>query len=159
MEEISLSLVVNKENPAKIKMARALRDSLAEKGITVTLSELRWERYIRALKNREYDIYLGEVMLTADFDLTQLLSYGGNANYGVYDAQLQSLIYDFNASAEEGKQDAAAKLFSYIAEHLPVISLMFEIETIYTHRETVSGMNPTIHNQFSNITAWSINAE
>ena len=159
VEEISLSLVVNKENPAKIKMARALRDSLAEKGITVTLSELRWERYIRALKNREYDIYLGEVMLTADFDLTQLLSYGGNANYGVYDAQLQSLIYDFNASAEEGKQDAAAKLFSYIAEHLPVISLMFEIETIYTHRETVSGMNPTIHNQFSNITAWSINAE
>ena len=110
-------------------------------------------------ENREYDVYLGEVMLTADFDLTQLLSYGGSANYGVYDSQLQSLIYDFNASAEEGKQDAAAKLYSYIAEHLPIISLMFEIETVYTHRETVSDMNPTVHNLFNDITAWSINAE
>ncbi len=159
VEEITLSFVVNKENPAKVKAARALRDSLAERGITVVLRELSWDSYIRALKNREYDIYLGEVMLTADFDLTQLLSYGGNANYGVYDAQLQTLIYDFNASAEEGKRDAAAKLYGYIAEHLPVISLMFEIETIYTHRETVSGMNPTIHNLFNDITAWSINAE
>jgi len=159
VEEISLSLVVNKENPAKIKMARALRDSLTERGIAITLRELSWDKYIRALKDRDYDIYLGEVMLTADFDLTQLLSYGGNANYGVYDSQLQSLIYDFNASAEEGKQDAAAKLYSYIAEHLPIISLMFEIETVYTHRETVSDMNPTVHNLFSDITAWSINVE
>lgn len=159
VKEISLSLVVNKENPAKIKMARALRDSLTERGIAVTLSEFGWDRYIRALKNREYDVYLGEVMLTADFDLTQLLSYGGSANYGVYDAQLQSLIYDFNASDEEKKQDAAAKLYSYIAEHLPVISLMFEIETVYTHRETVSGMNPAIHNLFNDIAAWSIDVE
>jgi len=159
VEEITLTFVVNKENPAKIKTARALRDSLRERGINLLVSELSWDRYIRALKNREYDIYLGEVMLTADFDLTQLLTYGGSANYGVYDSELQSLIYDFNASAEEGKRDAAASLYTYIAEHLPVISLMFEIETIYTHRETVSGMNPTIHNVFSDITEWSIDTE
>ncbi len=159
VEEIILSLLVNKENPAKVKMARAIRDSLEEKGIAVTVNELNWDGYLRALKNGEYDIYFGEVMLTADFDLTQLLSYGGSANYGVYDSQLQTLIYDFNASAEEGKQEAAVQLYSYIAEHLPIISLMFEVETIYTHRETLSGMAPTIHNIFGDITKLSINAD
>ncbi|MBR6522103.1 MAG: ABC transporter substrate-binding protein [Oscillospiraceae bacterium] len=158
VEEITLRLLVNKENPAKVQMARALRSSLAEVGIAVELSELNWDGYLRALKNAEYDIFLGEVMLTADFDLTQLLSYGGSANYGVYDAQLQTLIYDFNASAEDGKQEEAAQLYSYIAEHLPIISLMFEIETIYTHREAVSGISPTVHNLFCNITDWSIAA-
>jgi len=158
VEEITLTLLVNKENPAKVKMARAIRDSLAGRGITVVVSQLNWDGYVRALKNGEYDIFLGEVMLTADFDLTQLLSYGGSANYGVYDAQLQTLIYDFNASPEEGKREAAAQLYSYIAEHLPIISLMFEIETIYTHRETVSGISPTVHNLFCNITGWSISA-
>ena len=158
VEEIGLSLVVNKENPAKVKMARAIRDCLGERGIAVEVRQLNWDGYVRALKNGEYDIFLGEVKLTADFDLTQLLSYGGSANYGVYDAQLQTLIYDFNASAEEGKREAAAQLYSYIAEHLPIISLMFEIETIYTHREAVSGISPTVHNLFCNITDWSITA-
>lgn len=156
VEEITLKLVVNKENPTKVEAARKLRDSLNGRGIAVEVSELGWSSYIRALKNGDYDIYYGEVMLTADFDLTQLLSYGGSANYGVYDPELQTLIYDFNASDAESRQDAAAKLFSYIAQNLPVISLMFEIETVYTHRETVSGMNPSIRNVFNDITEWSI---
>ncbi|MDD6189572.1 MAG: ABC transporter substrate-binding protein [Clostridiales bacterium] len=159
VEEISLKLVVNKENPTKLEAAHALSESLGERGISVTVTELSWSSYIRALKNKDYDLYYGEVMLTADFDLTQLLCYGGNANYGLYDPKLQSLIYDFNSSGSESKQDAAAALYGYIAENLPIISLMFEIETVYTHRETVSGMAPAAHNIFSDITAWSIDVE
>lgn len=159
VDEISLKLVVNKENPTKVEAARAISESLAEQGIEVVVTELAWSSYLRALRDRSYDLYYGEVMLTADFDLTQLLTYGGSANYGVYDSRLQSLIYDFNSSGSDTKQDAAAQLYSYIAENLPVISLMFEIETIYTHRETVSGMNPAIHNIFSGIAGWSIDVE
>ncbi len=157
VDEISLKLIVNKENPTKLKAAYAIKEDLAGWGIHIVVSELTWNSYIRALKNKDYDLYYGEVMLTADFDLTQLLCYGGNANYGLYDPTLQSLIYDFNASAEDKKLDSAALLYSYIAENLPIISLMFEIETVYTHRETVSGIEPTIHNLFNDIGKWKIN--
>lgn len=156
VEEIELKLIVNKENPSKVDAARELSRMLGEQGIKINVTPLSWSSYIQALKNADYDLYYGEVMLTADFDLTQLLCYGGSANYGLYDPQLQSLIYDFNASGEEGKTDAAASLYGYIAEKLPVISLMFEMETVYTHRETVSGMKPTIHNIFNDIASWSI---
>ena len=159
VEEINLKLVVNKENPTKLEAAHAISERLGACGIDVSVTELTWSSYLRALRNGEYDLYYGEVMLTADFDLTQLLSYGGNANYGVYSPEVQSLIYDFNSSGEENKQDAAAALFGCIAENLPIISLMFEIETIHTHRETVSGISPAIHNIFNDITEWLINVE
>lgn len=159
VEEITLRLAVNKENPTKVEAARKLSESLGKMGIDVVVTEHSWSSYIRALKNGDYDIYYGEVMLTADFDLTQLLSYGGSANYSVYDAELQSLIYDFNSSEEDSKDDAAAKLYGYIAQNLPVISLMFEIETVYTHRETVSAIEPTVHNVFNNMTEWVIDVE
>ena len=39
-------------------------------GITVKLRELSWDDHITALEDGDFDIYYGEVKLTADFDLS-----------------------------------------------------------------------------------------
>lgn len=155
-DKFTLRMIVSRENPVKLEIARSIRDSLVEAGFNVELSEMSWNSYIFALRNRSYDLYCASVMLTADFDLTSLLSYGGSANYGVYDSTLQTHIYNFNAAPAGERQSAASELYGYIAENLPVISLMFERRTVYTHRQTVTGLEPIVHNIYNNIENWTI---
>ena len=158
-EKITLSLVVCRENPVKLDIAHRLRDSFGEIGITLNVKELSWSEYISTLQAGNYDLYLAETEMTADFDLTELMVYGGSANYGVYDPALQTLIYDFNAADSEHRQDAAGALYSYTAENLPIIPLMFEKKTVYTHRETVTGLEPTVHSLFGTVTDWTVSLE
>lgn len=157
VDSIYLRLVVNKENPVKTELAHAIQAQLAEAGFRIRVRELAWEDYLSALENRNYDLYLGEIRLTADFDLNALLGLEGGANYCVYDPELQNHIDSFNHARAEDKPDAAASLFSYIAEELPIFSLLFARQTIYTHRETVTGMSPAPHDIFNHIENWTVN--
>ncbi len=155
--EFTLRFVVNKENPAKLETAHKIYASLVDEGFDITLLELDWNGFLDALRKGNYDIYYGEIMLSADFDLTPLFSYGGSANYGIYDKELQSLVSDFNAAVSTDKTGKAHELYSYIADTMPIISMMFEKETIYTHRGIVSGMYPAVHSIYNDLTSWKIN--
>jgi peptide/nickel transport system substrate-binding protein len=155
--EFSLRFIVNKENPAKLETAHKIYSALLDAGFDVSLLELEWSAFLDALRKGNYDLYYGEVMLSADFDLTCLFSYGGSANYGVYDPELQARISDFNSTFSADKGNKAEYLYSYIAETMPIISLMFEKDTVYTHRGIVSGMSPVVHNIYNDLSSWKIN--
>lgn len=74
-----------------------------------------------ALKAGDFDLYYGECKLTADWDLSPLLSPGGALNYGgVRDTQLETLLTAFRTASEgEGRQTAARELCSYLKEQAP----------------------------------------
>ncbi len=156
VDSIYLRLVVNKENPVKTTLARAIQTVLAEQGYRVRIRELAWEDYLSALKNKNYDLFLADIRLTADFDLNELLGLNGGANYCVFDPELQNRIDSFNHAEADAKNDAAASLFSYVAGDLPIFSLFFTRRTVYTHRETVLGLSPAPHDLFNKITEWEI---
>ena len=77
LEQCSVTLVVNRENSYKNAAAQAVARQLEELGMTVELSSLSWDDYVSALERGEFDLYLAEVSLTADFDLTPLAGSGG----------------------------------------------------------------------------------
>lgn len=155
--DFTLRFLVNKENPAKLQTAHKIYSLLLEAGFDVSLLELDWSAFLDALRKGNYDIYYGEVMLSADFDLTSLFGSGGSANYGVRDQELQSRISAFNATVSGDRAMKAEYLYSYIAETMPIISLMFEKDTVFTHRGIVSGMSPVVHSIYNDITSWKIN--
>ena len=66
------------------------------------------------------------------------------------------LVLTRKAELLQERNDAAAFLFSYIAEDLPIISLLFARRTVYTHRETVTGISPAPHDLFNKITEWKV---
>ena len=57
---------------------KELEKELEAVGISVEVKKLAWGDFADALKNREFDLYLGEVKLTANFDLTELITEEGN---------------------------------------------------------------------------------
>ena len=81
VSEIEVSLLVNKENQFKLEAAQFIAKYLSELGFKVILKDYSPEYYTQALEIGSYDMYIGEMRLTPNMDLSPIL--GGAAGYGI----------------------------------------------------------------------------
>ena len=79
-----LRMLVNGENSFRVANAQFIAEGLSTADWRITVEELPWEEYLAALEAGDFDLYYGEVRLTADWDLRELLGTGGALNYGGY---------------------------------------------------------------------------
>ncbi len=76
---LTLDLIVNDENEQRVKLAQEIADSLIASGINVNVKKYSFKEYVSAIKAKNYDLYLGEVRLTNDMNLSEL--FGGYVYY------------------------------------------------------------------------------
>lgn len=140
----SVTLIVNEENSYKVNAARLIAQQMEKAGLGVTVSVLPWPDYLSALANGQFDLYLGEVTLTADFDLTQLVSSGGALNYSRWrSSECDSLLAQFLSAPEQERPQAASLLCSHLTQQLPIASLCFKQGSVLTRWEGASTLTPT----------------
>ena len=155
--EIDLDFVVSSNTPVKVSIARQIAEELRAVGISVTLHELPWEDYLIALDEGEFDLYLGEVMLTADFNLSALLTEDGSLNYGGFnDAGYAARIAAYLAADDASRAAACSDMCQYIVANSPIIPIAFENREVVTHRGAVSGIELSPYNIFRNIADWKV---
>lgn len=146
---LSLTFIVNTDNPFKVTIAEYLTEELAHMGISVDLQKLSWDEYMTALTYGNFDLYLGEVALLADFDLTSLLEYGGTLNYGNYSSgETSALLGTLRSCSEEAQPQAAAALSEQFLIDCPFAPLCFKKYSVLTQWQIVSGLTPTRQNPF-----------
>ena len=80
---LKFSLLVNKENTARVSAANLIATQLKEYGISITVKKVSYKEYKSMLEKGHFDLYLGEVKITENMDLSQLVSLGGSAAYGI----------------------------------------------------------------------------
>ncbi len=154
---LTLRLIVNQENVYKVAVAAALRDALEEMGCTVTLTKLPWDDFVSALERGQFDLYLGESILTADFDLEDLLGSGGSLNYGRYaDRETDRLLEEYRAAAGEAREEAASALWARLEETVPLVTLCFKNGSLLTQWGQVRGAEPTQRDVFAGLENWSV---
>lgn len=152
---VSLTLLVNSENAFRTAAAQAIADSLAALGITVTVKALPWSEFVAALQRGEFDLYLAQTKLTADFDLSALLT--GELNYGGYwNSDVHFLLAAFRAAGDES---SAAALYTALAADPPFTPLCFVRTAVFTRWGMVSGVNPTQQNPFHHFYTWELSQE
>ncbi|NLA86847.1 MAG: ABC transporter substrate-binding protein, partial [Clostridiales bacterium] len=101
---ITLTFIVNGDNPYKVRAAQIITDTLKTVGIDVNLTKLSWVSYKAALESGSFDLYYGDVCLPANYDLTELLSPGGSLDYGhAGEAEYQTRINYFLAASGEDR--------------------------------------------------------
>ena len=156
---VELNLLVNSDNSFKTSVAHYLAESLAKAGIQVTVDARSWDAYTAALQSGDFDLYLAEVKLTADFDLTPLVGSGGSLNYGGYaSGETDALLSAFRAARGEARTTAAVQLYTQLSAQAPIIPLCFKTHTVLTHWGTVEGVTPTQQNLFYRLTDWTCTA-
>lgn len=156
---LTLRLAVNQENTYKVAVAEALAGDLTALGCEVTVEKLPWEDFVSALQRRDFDLYLGETTLTADFDLEALLAPGGSLNYGgCQDGELSEALTAFREADGEERQQAASALCARLVQVAPITPLCFKNGSLLTQWGQVWGTkpSPTQHNVFAGFDSWRI---
>ena len=153
----TLKLLVNSENASRIHAAERIAQQLNWTGLSVTVEKLAFEDFILALQQGNFDLYLGEVVLTADFDLSALLLSGGSLNYGGWsDSALPPLLSQFRASHGLLRSIHANALYSFLTQEVPIAPICFKNGCVLTRWGRLSGLEPVRGNVFYHLEGWNI---
>ncbi|MBQ7714205.1 MAG: ABC transporter substrate-binding protein [Oscillospiraceae bacterium] len=149
---LELTLLVNEENTFKTALADYLAQALTKSYLSVTPVALPWAEYLDALKNRRFDLWLGEVRLTADWNLAPLIGAGGALNYGGYaDAATDAALAAFLADESEA---TAAALCERLAAETPLLPIAFKSVSVLTPAGLIDGVSPTATRPLRALERW-----
>lgn len=79
------TLLVNSENSSRVAAANLIAAQCKTAGIQINVIQCTYEQYVERLSSGSFQLYLGEVQLLDNMDMTQLVVTGGTAAYGVSD--------------------------------------------------------------------------
>ena len=157
-QDIILDLIVNSENTGKVNAARKIADALRSVGLSVSVRELKWTEFTAALQSGDFDLYYGEVTLSADFCLDFLLhspnASQGLVNYGVYENEETDAL--LAAFAAQGTRSGAAALYARLQTEAPIVPVIFKNHSVYTRRGQIAGITSSQNNLFYDFPGWTI---
>lgn len=142
--DTTVSLLVNSDDSLRLRVARSVADGLRACGLTVYLKEAGGEDYLRALRLRDYDLYLGQTKLSANMDLsaffytTGALSYGALNDAGMYTLCLESLANHGNYYT----------LHQNVMNDGRLCPILFRSYAVYATRGLLTDLTPARDNVF-----------
>jgi len=149
---LEVDFIVNSENTFKSAVANRIAEDLRTMGVLVNLRELRWDDYLKALSQGDFDIYFAEVKMSSDFDPSPLISEEGSLNFGKYSSDETQLLLDAFLSADKDSiETAAGSLYRKIAEDAPIIPILFKRGLVMARRGVIRGIAPLQSNIFNAI--------
>ncbi len=91
-KDTEVSLLVNKDDSLRVRVARAVGKMLEAGGLKVNLKELSGKDYAYALNSRNFDLFLGQTKLSPNMDLSPFFAGNGVLSWGgVDDASIYAL--------------------------------------------------------------------
>ncbi|MCI2056850.1 MAG: ABC transporter substrate-binding protein [Oscillibacter sp.] len=151
-----LTLLVNSENSFKVSAAKYLASALSGFDMKIEVESLPWADYTAALAAGQFDLYYGEVKLTAGWNLQPLIGTGGSLNYGGYsDAALDLMLGQYAASAS--RPAAMKTICTYLKKQAPILPVCFKCSSVLSQKGVVGNLTPTAANPFYDIGTCTIN--
>lgn len=144
LENTAVTLLVNQDDSRRVRVARSVAKMLNEAGLKVTVTAQRSDSFLKALKNGEYDLYLGQTKLSANMDLSEFFKEKGSLCYGGIS----------NVAASALSLEALANAGNYYNLHKLVMDegllcpILFRSYAIYGRRGDLTGLSPSRDNVF-----------
>ncbi len=138
-EGATIEFLVNSADSLRLRVARAISKMLTDCGLVVNLKALKGNAYTNALKQRQFDLYLGQTRLSPNMDLSAFfatygeLSWGGVNDLGAYALSLQAL-------ENHGNYFTLHKL---VMDQGLICPILFRSYSIYSERGLLSSLTPT----------------
>ena len=152
--EVFLRLLVNEEADAFLKSAANLIvEELSYVNITVELTVKPAAEYRAALQSGDFDLYLGDIRLTKNMDLSPFFTPDGAASWGIDldGSDLPALWADYQSGAKE--LDVFLNRFN---ELMPFIPLVYRNGQFCYSRVIRSAIQSTEDRLYYNIEEWLV---
>lgn len=101
--KINLTLLVNSENRLKAAAAHLIAAQLKSQGINVTVVEKTYAQYMDCLKKGNFQLFLGEIRLTDNMDISNMVTEGGSAAYGLKKTKAKKNAENKDSSEENSE--------------------------------------------------------
>lgn len=147
--ELRLNILVCSENQYKVGVAEAVKKSLEELGFSVTVTEKKTaEEFTKALQDGKFGLYIGEVELTDNCDLSEFFTKKGSLTYGINEEFFE------NFSAYKTGTDSVMTFVESFSTEVPFVPLYY--------RKAIVSVNPNIsgvgdNKCYSGIYNWKFN--
>ena len=133
-----------------------LKAGLEELGVTVTVTQLPFSQYTKRINQKYYDLFIGELNLPADMDLSPWLKTGENVfNYTnpEMDSLLEQASKMTNTTAIVGVYHNICKL---LAADMPIAGLYFKNDALIFDGKLKGNILPSESDLYRNIKEWFI---
>ena len=128
----------------RLDAAHRIADALEECGMTVEIRAQDYENYQKSLKNGEYNLYLGEVRLSGDFDLSEFFRSGGSLCCGGIQS---SKMYEQCISALENSGNCY-DLHKSVMDGGFFCPLLFKSYAVMANRGVIGSLQPAVDSVF-----------
>jgi peptide/nickel transport system substrate-binding protein len=157
-QSFTIDFIVNGGNASKVRIAQRIAETLRRDGIDTVVRELPWSNFLEALNTGDFDMFLGETLLSPDFDFSPLLLPTGSLNFGgTGHDDFRPLIANFlSASTDEQEAAAARVLVDQIRVNAPFVPIMYKRHAIYTPSGAISDATPSQSSVFFGFVNWNI---
>ena len=145
--KLNLNLLVNAEDENRVKVSELIKQNLEDINVNVTINKVSSVAFKEALNDKNYDIALIGVSMSAS---PNLISFLGENNYANYE---NSEIKKYISNNEELKENYN-KIQEILKEDTPYIPLYYN-QNIVAYNEKISGnITPTWLSMFYNFDSW-----
>ena len=142
-KRLETQLLVYSGSSYKRYAAELLKEQLSAQGVEVHLVEIDdFEEYRRRVEAGEFDLYIGEVKMYNNMDITPFLS-GGALSAGL--AQTEALAQSYEGFRAD--QDQAAAFEAAFAADMPYVPLVWRTGTVVSSRG-IHGVVSSVSNVF-----------
>lgn len=118
-KKVKLELIYSTDSANRGTLVDTVRTQLESAGFQVTAVPLAYADYLARLQNGQFDLYIGEIRLTANMDLSPL--FGGAARYGIAADSAAATAYSRYRSGEGTLQE----FITAFGEDMPYIPLLW----------------------------------
>ncbi len=157
---LEFSLIVNQDNAKRCLVAERIASAMANHGITITVVKTDFDTYYTDIDQGNFDLYMGETVLSPDMNFNPLFGESGRSNHGkFYDPVTSGLTEEILKSCDPGQR--SGKISDFLGEFRtksPHIPLYFESEMIAYNSKKLSGVTSVLsENYFEFLITCSVN--
>ena len=151
-KELKINLLIN-SNPNRLAGARLIKQQLEAVGFKVTIDKASNKTFKSRVKNRSFDLYIGETKIPADMNLNSFFSKNGETRWGIN-------LSGKSAKAYKGYLNSDNEIGSFIlnfSQEMPFVPLLYRQGMICYSKSLHGDMQGYYDNYFSNIQDWYYN--
>lgn len=148
--ELELQLCINMEAADKRAAAELIASQLREGHLKVTINTYSYTQYLEQVATGGYQLYLGEVRLSEDMDISCLLASDGVLHHFLGDTQE---LYQSYLAFRQGTGDDPSFMTAFLTEE-PFVPLLFRQDVIVHSRNFYPAVVATQLDIFYNIHMW-----
>lgn len=152
IKNITIDLLVNKNQEDKIKVASLIKEQLNDIGIKINTIEKSDKKFEQALESKKYELAIIDNMYELSPDINKYFEKNNLSNYD--NNQAIRILKKIESNSEEEAKKNIEIIKEYYNKDIPFISLYYDTCNFIYSRNLRGKISPNSYNIFYNIEDW-----